>query len=185
MKKAMIAGATGAVGRHLLRLLLDSGHYSEVVSLVRRPGSLKHDRLVERVVDFDNLDLSDHPVEVADAYCCLGTTRKKAGSDEAFRRIDHDYVINFAEAARQLGAKRFAVISSMGTDGKWGGLYMATKRAMEADLKAMNFPHLVIIRPGLLHGERDEFRLGEELAFWALSPLGRPALPVCFEPEAY
>ncbi len=114
---AVIAGASGAVGRHLLGYLLDSSAYSHVISLVRRPSGIVSAKLTEQVIDFDHPGgLSElkgfHSVD--DIYCCLGTTRKKAGSAKAFQKVDRDYVLMLGQLGKRLNAARFTVISSMG-----------------------------------------------------------------------
>src|SRR3989442_13902735 len=93
---AALAGATGLVGRACLDLLLDDGRYSKVVAVTRRPIGIRHPKLEERIVSFDALSrdaLSGCDV----AMCALGTTIRKAGSQPAFRLVDHDYVERFAE----------------------------------------------------------------------------------------
>ncbi|CAM3685050.1 NAD(P)H-binding protein [Parendozoicomonas haliclonae] len=163
---AIVAGSSGAVGRHVLDRLLQAPEYERVISLVRRPSGIADPKLDERIVDFDNLDLGTLPEpQATDVFCCLGTTRKKAGSAEAFRKVDFDYVLNLGLLAKDAQVERFAVISSIGAgSGKNKGLYLRTKAEMEQALKALQLPSLIIVRPSLLVGERNEFRLGEHLA---------------------
>ena len=109
-----------------------------------------------------------------DAFCCLGTTIRQAGSQAAFRKVDFDYVINFAIAAKAAGVKRFLVVSALGANAKSCVFYNRVKGEMENALKAMNFESLHIFRPSFLLGERAEARVGERLGikvFSALAPL--------------
>ena len=175
-RKALIAGATGAVGQKLLQRLLDCPEYSNIYILTRRSTGIKHPKIVEQLTDYNPLPVADEFPEMDDIYCCLGTTRKKAGSAQAFRRVDLEYVEALARLAKQLKASRFAVISSAGAGGRMGGLYLETKRQMEMTLTSINLPYLVFIRPGLLHGERSEFRLGEKLGYYPMKLLS--LLPV-------
>jgi uncharacterized protein YbjT (DUF2867 family) len=166
MKKALIAGATGLVGGQLLPMLLDSPKYSSVHSVGRRASGMQHDKLREWTVDFDALDQYAHKglFEVEDVFCCLGTTMKKAGSRAAFRKVDHTYVVHLAEAALKNGATTFSVVSAMGADSASLFYYNRVKGDTEADLAALGFDRLHIFRPSLLLGDREEKRLGEEIA---------------------
>ena len=103
------------------------------------------------------------------AFCCLGTTIKQAGSQEAFRAVDHDMVVAFAKRAREMGARHLIVLSAIGADPKSSVFYNRVKGEMEQSLRAQGWPQLTIARPSLLIGERTEPRLAEQLA----APLSR------------
>src|SRR5688572_24133109 len=116
---AVVAGASGLVGTSLVRQLLDEGRVARVVTVVRKPidAGAHGAKLEQRVVpDFAKLDVDTMPKDIDDAYCCLGTTMKKAGSKQAFLNVDFDAVVAFARAARQAGARRFVVVSALGAD---------------------------------------------------------------------
>lgn len=170
-RTALVAGATGLVGSHLVRRLLGGGRYGRVTTLGRRPLDLAHPKLDDRVVDFDRLpDAPDLPAS-DDAFCCLGTTIKKAGSEAAFRKVDLDYVVAFAEAALALGARQLLVVSAMGADRASRIFYNRVKGEMETAVAKLPFEAVQIFRPSLLLGERDEDRLGEEVATLLMRPL--------------
>ena len=165
-RQALIFGATGAVGSELLKLCLDGDRYPRVIVIARRPTSLKHDKLFWIEAEFDALNrletisgLSD-----GDAYCCLGTTIRAAGSESAFRRVDYDYVLNAARFAKKCGVIQFSMVTAIGANPASGMLYSRTKGQIEAAVIAEEFPSLHIFRPSLLRGERAEFRLKEEVA---------------------
>ena len=182
---AVIAGASGAVGRHLLGYLLDSSTYSHVISLVRRPSVVASGKMTELVVNFNQLDRLtglEGFNRVDDIYCCLGTTRKKAGSAQAFQKVDRDYVLMLGQLGKRLQAMRFTVISSIGAGGSATGLYLQTKTEMEQGLKSTGFSNLLIFRPSLLQGEREEFRPGEKLAALVMHPLSRVPLLSRYQP---
>jgi uncharacterized protein YbjT (DUF2867 family) len=166
--QALIFGATGAVGRELLKLCLDGDRYSRVNVIARRPTSLEHEKLHWIQAELDALENLEPVSEMADgdAYCCLGTTSKAAGSEAAFRRVDFDFVLNAARFAKACGARQFSVVSALGADPESGTLYNRTKGEVEAAIIAEGFPSLQIFRPSLLKGKRDEFRLGEEIGNW-------------------
>ena len=165
-RQALIFGATGAVGSELLKLCLDGHRYQRIIVIARRPASVKHDKLVWIEAGFDTLDklepvsgLSD-----GDAFCCLGTTIKAAGSESAFRRVDYEYVLNAARYAKKCGVIQFSMVTATGANPASRLLYSRTKGEIEDAVMAENFPSLHIFRPSLLKGERAEFRLKEELA---------------------
>jgi uncharacterized protein YbjT (DUF2867 family) len=150
------------VGAELLKLLNEDGRYSRIVSLVRRdvvPGR----RAENRVVSFEDLDRCALP-EVDDAYCCLGTTRRTAGSDAAFRRVDLDYVLTYARAVQRAGAVRFLLVSAMGANAHSRLLYPRVKGEVEAAVSSLGFSVVGIARPSLLTGHRTEARGGEAAA---------------------
>lgn len=164
-KEAIIFGATGAVGSELLRLCLDGNRYSRITVVARRPASLTHEKLQWTTAGFDALD-NLAPVSGlvdGDAYCCLGTTIKAAGSEEAFRRVDYDYVLNAARFAKKSGVTQFSLITAIAANPESGILYNRTKGEVEAAITAEGFPTLNIFRPSLLKGKRAEFRLKEEI----------------------
>jgi uncharacterized protein YbjT (DUF2867 family) len=98
------------------------------------------------------------------AFCCLGTTIKVAGSESAFYKVDHDYIINFAHACKKAGTKTFIVIGALGSDSRSKIFYNKVKGQTEEDLINLNFLNLFILRPSLLIGKRNENRIGENIA---------------------
>ncbi|NMH70865.1 oxidoreductase [Bacillus sp. RO3] len=172
-KVALVAGATGLVGSHLIDILLKSPEYIKVISFVRRKSGVEHDKLDERVIPFDQMKLLPHE-EIDDVFCCLGTTIKKAKSKDAFRKVDYEYPVQLGKLAKEHGAKQYMVISAIGASSGSPFFYSRVKGELEEDLIALYFPVLHIFRPALLLGERDEFRLGEkagEIISRALRPV--------------
>jgi uncharacterized protein YbjT (DUF2867 family) len=168
-RTALIAGATGLTGSHLLPDLLADARYPHVYALVRKPCLTPHVKLNEHAVDFRKLP-SLPPID--DAYCCLGTTIKKAGSEAAFREVDFDYVLNVARAAKAAGATRFMVISALGASAASGVFYNRVKGEMEEALKQIGFETLSIFRPSFLDGDRTESRVIERVSIFAFKLIG-------------
>jgi uncharacterized protein YbjT (DUF2867 family) len=163
-KTALIAGSSGLVGGELLPLLLLSTEYEKVVSLVRTPQDIKHPKLKEIVVDFENLSEYSESFKVHDIFCCLGTTIKKAQSRDAMYKVDVEYPLSIAKLGKEMGATQFLVISSMSADPNSRIWYSKMKGILEEKLKNVDMDSLQIIRPSLLLGERKEFRFGEAAA---------------------
>ncbi len=174
-RTALLAGASGLVGRYLLDQLTGAPEYDRVVAVVRRPLEFEHPKLVEVVADFAALERLPEPLRGDDAFCCLGTTRKRAGSRAAFRAVDHGAVLAFAWAAQRGGARRFFTVSALGADPASRFFYNRVKGETEEALGVLGFATLGIFRPGLLLGPREEVRVGERLAAAALA-LASPLL---------
>lgn len=170
-RTALVAGATGLVGRQCVEELLRDDSYSRIVALVRRPGLLVREKLEEYLIDFERLSEETRLPAVDDVFCCLGTTIKKAGTKEAFRRVDHDYVVFLAKAALASGAKQFLLVSSIGADARSRVFYSRIKGEVEADISALPFRAVQIFRPSMLLGDRTEGRLGEKVAQVVSKPL--------------
>lgn len=175
MTSLMITGATGLVGRQALALALDDRRVDRVVAPTRRPLAA-HTKLDNPIVDFARLPEAAGWWSVDGAICALGTTRAAAGSAEAFRLVDFDHALNVARLVREHGATRFGLISSMGADPASRFLYTRTKGELEVAVRRLAFPSLTIVRPGLLGGERDEFRATERIAA-AVLRVAAPLLP--------
>jgi len=169
---ALIAGATGLVGGHLLNNLLASPRHRHIIALTRKPLVLTHEKLTNVIVDFDNLeeDVAQENLSVDEAYCALGTTIKKAGSQVAFRLVDYEYETAFASAAQKAGATRFALVSSVGANAKSSIFYTRVKGETENAIREMDFATFHIFQPGVLLGTRGEARPAEQLAI-SLTPL--------------
>jgi len=178
-RTALIAGASGLVGAKLLDLLLADPVVARVHSLVRRPSGRAGDKLAEHLVDFGNLAATAVDGPVGEAYCCLGTTMRAAGSRDAFRTVDFELVVAFARLALRLGTASLTVISSLGADPESRSFYLRTKGEVERELIALGLPSLGIVRPSLLLGQRRELRIGEragELGLRLASPLLKGSL---------
>ena len=177
-RKALIVGATGLVGGYCLQTLLNDPGYSEVTALVRKTLLVKHRKLKEAITPFDKfLERTLSTINAQDIYCCLGTTIKKAGSQEAFKNVDFSLVVRIAALMKKRGAEQFIVISAIGANKDSKVFYSRTKGEMEEALKGLNYPCLRIIRPSLLLGPRKEFRFGERIStmmspFWKLFLFG-------------
>jgi uncharacterized protein YbjT (DUF2867 family) len=163
-KHALVLGASGLVGSRLLDQLLEDSEYAQVTILVRRKLPLSHPKLNQISVDYEQMPIYADAFAVDAVFCCLGTTMKKAGSKEAFRRVDLDYPVEAAKLARDRGVKQFAVISSTGAKESSPFFYSRVKGEMERLLQETGLPELHIFRPSLLLGNRSEHRPGEAAA---------------------
>lgn len=163
-RTALLAGATGLVGGHCLDLLLSEQSYSKVVVVGRQKLDRADSKLEQHVVDFDRLDDFASVLKGDDVFCCLGTTIKKAGSQENFRRVDFTYTHEIARIASQNGAGQFLLVSALGANRKSSIFYNRVKGEIEEAVSALSFHGVQIFRPSLLLGERPEFRLGERVA---------------------
>lgn len=178
MKTVMLVGATGLVGRHVLQKALAHPDVTQLVAPTRR-ALPAHPRLLNPVVDFDQLPPDATWWRVDAVVCALGTTLRAAGSQTAFRRVDLDYSLRVAQLARQHGAQSYALNSALGADAASRVFYSRTKGELEHALKALDYPSLTLVRPGLIGGAREESRPAEQLAV-RFSEWMRPVLPQRF-----
>ena len=176
-RSAIVAGATGLVGERVLRMLLASPLYDSVVTVTRKQIATEHPKLRQLVGNLDDTEamVANAQVKASDAYCGLGTTIKIAGSQPAFRKVDFDYVVGLARAAKAAGATRFMLVSAIGASPASKIFYSRIKGETEEALGHMGFEALHIFRPGLLLGQRSEARATESMAM-KLSPFISPLL---------
>jgi uncharacterized protein YbjT (DUF2867 family) len=165
---AVLAGASGLVGGHLLRLLLEDPRWEHVVSLGRRELGVRHGKLGQRLVQLPDVGALP-PVD--DVFSALGTTIKKAGSQTAFRVVDHDAVVALAGAARLAGASSFLHVSSMGADPGSRVFYHRVKGETERDVASVGIASTVAFRPSILDGEREESRPAEQVGLVVMRTL--------------
>jgi uncharacterized protein YbjT (DUF2867 family) len=170
---AWIVGATGLVGRALLDAALAEPRVERVTAVVRRPLERADPKLAALVVDFDRLEQELAEQNATHAFCCLGTTIKKAGSQTAFYRVDHDYPLAFARAALSAGVKKLAVVTAVGAHPKSSIFYNRVKGELERDLGALGLPELHVLRPSLLLGDREDRRPAERVGIALAKPLGK------------
>lgn len=176
-RTALLAGATGLVGRDILQGLLADHSVAAVHALVRRPFGMQHPKLTAHVVDFAALPALP---AVDEAYLALGTTIRVAGSQSAFRAVDFDANLAVAKAARAAGATRLGLVSAMGADARSAIFYNRTKGELEDALAQLGYAAFVIARPSFLAGDRESLgqpvRGGEKLAL-RVSQWLRPVIP--------
>ena len=151
-RSALLIGTTGLVGGRLLSRLLAHPEYDRVIAWVRRPVSLQIHKFSQLVVDFDRLADFAAQFDAQDVYVALGTTIKKAGSQEAFRRVDHDYPLALARIAKERGAQRFLLVSSLGADASSRVFYSRVKGEVEQAIASVAIPQTWFFRPSLLTG---------------------------------
>ena len=162
--QAVVLGATGLVGGFVVAELLQREEYDVVKVLVRTPLNIQHPKLAQIVVEWDKLDqYREVFTNVKDVYCCLGTTIKKAGSQEQFRKVDFEYPVHAAQLAHAQGVSQFLAVSAMGADPSSRVFYNRTKGEAEAALSTVGIPTVQLFRPSLLLGKRTEKRLGEDV----------------------
>lgn len=176
-RTALVAGATGLVGREILQGLLADDTVAAVHALARRPLEVLHPKLTTHVVSFSSLP-SLPPVD--EVYLALGTTIRVAGSQPAFRAVDFDANLAVAVAAQVAGARRLGLVSAMGADSQSRIFYNRVKGELEEALDSLGYEGVVIARPSMLHGDRDALgqplRKGEKLAL-QVSRWLRPLIP--------
>lgn len=164
-RTAAIFGATGLVGRACLDLLLADERYVRIVAIGRRDPAHSDPKLVVRRAALDTIEALDDPTldSVDDVFCCLGTTLRKAGSQEAFRRVDLDYVVNAASFAKRRRAHHFLMVSAVGADARSRVFYSRVKGEAESAVAKLGIECVSIFRPSFILGPREESRLGERL----------------------
>lgn len=161
---AVIAGATGLVGGQLIQKLLEESTIEAVISVSRKSTQIQHAKLKEILLpDFSELMQIQEQLRGDVYFCSLGTTIKAAGSQENFRKVDYQSIIDFATIAKHHNARKFLVISAKGANPESAIFYNRTKGETENALKSLGLNSLVIFRPGLLLGDRKEHRVGEML----------------------
>ncbi|WP_454804587.1 NAD(P)H-binding protein [Mucilaginibacter phyllosphaerae] len=163
--KAIIAGASGLIGSNLLKLLLDAPEYSEVLVLVRKALPLQHKKLVQLVINFDDLDKHAAAITGHAIFSCLGTTNAQTPDKQQYRKIDHDYPLQLAKLAKLNGVDQFHVVSAIGADAKSGMFYVKLKGELEDDLKTLDLKTLHIYQPSMLIGDREKPRMAEKILF--------------------
>ncbi len=163
-KIAVLAGATGLTGGLLLEDLLNDSMYSSVIVLTRKSLQLTNNKIKEIICDVDSIEQHASEIKGDVVFCCLGTTIKKAGSQEAFKKVDYLYPFRLAQIAKANGIPKYIVISAMGSSVNSMVFYNRVKGEMERDIAALNFDAFHIIQPSLIMGERKEHRMGENIA---------------------
>lgn len=174
--RALVLGATGLVGRALTERLADTDPVTEVIALTRRPVKYTSPRITNRVIDFERMEEYANDFRGDTLFSCLGTTKKKAGSIAAQRRVDLDMQLTAARIAARQGVPHYLLVSSSGADANSFSPYLKMKGELEDAVQQLPFPRISIFRPSLLLGARDEQRIGETLGAWCLPLICR--LPV-------
>ncbi len=159
---ALVLGATGLVGSQLVKLLLDDDRYQTVKVFHRRTTGIDHPKLEEHIINFEELDSWKHLLVGDELFSALGTTIKKAGSQEKQYTIDFTYPFETAKAAAENGVKKYALVSSAGANPKSRMFYSRLKGELDDAVKNLPFELIAILRPSILAGDREERRPGEQ-----------------------
>lgn len=163
--KAILIGASGLIGQHLLQELLGDDSVESVKLIGRRPIGLSHPKLSEAIIDFENEAAYRDAISDADTlFCCVGTTQKKVKGDQAaYRKVDYDIPVRAARYAAAKGFQRYLLVSSVGADSKSSNFYLRLKGEVEAAIAAQAIPSVYFMRPSILLGARAESRIGENI----------------------
>jgi uncharacterized protein YbjT (DUF2867 family) len=170
--EAWVAGATGLVGRLLVGELTSRPEVANVTALVRKAEGRVLAKLEEQVVEFEKIELELAGRTATHVFCCLGTTIAKAGSEAAFRQVDHEYPLALGRAAVSARAKKFFVVTALGADPSSRIFYNRVKGELERDLAGLGLPELHVFRPSLILGDRADRRVLEKITMGAARPLG-------------
>ncbi len=181
-KTALVIGATGLVGSHLVKLLLKNETFSKVVVFSRKDISLTDRKLEQHTIDFDRPEAWQQIVIGDVLFSALGTTRAKSGSKVAQYKVDYTYQHRFAQIAVANGVKTYVLVSSAGANPKSPSFYMGMKGQLEQAIMRLPFESICIIRPGALSGERSEPRRTEELGVKIISAVNRLGLLLKYRP---
>ncbi|UTR16335.1 NAD-dependent epimerase/dehydratase family protein [Salipaludibacillus sp. LMS25] len=173
MKRAIVAGATGLIGSHLVEKMLEGNDYEEIHIISRRRTPFaRHLKVREHVTSFEQLEKAVYMIEPGDdVFVTLGTTMKKVRSKRIFTDVDYRYPLTLAQLAKEHGAARFLIVTAMGAHPDSLFFYSRVKGKLEDKLITLDLPSLHIFRPSLLIGERNDWRAGEKLAELVFKPL--------------
>jgi uncharacterized protein YbjT (DUF2867 family) len=170
LKRALVFGATGLTGHHLTQQLLANKNYREIICVNRRPMGISHERLTEIIDDYSSLENVKIPQAIDDVFCCIGTTIKKAGSKERFKKVDLELPVTIAKIAADKKAEKLLVVSSIGAKAGSGNFYLRIKGQMEQEVLKTEGPLKTIVRPSMLLGERNEKRAAERMGQVLMKP---------------
>jgi uncharacterized protein YbjT (DUF2867 family) len=163
IKTALLFGASGLVGNHLLRELLKDNYYEKVKIFVRKPLNINDPKLTEHIIDFNNLSSYSELFKGVTIFCCLGTTIKKAGSQAAFRKVDFDYPYIIGKLCEANNVNHYLLVSSIGANINSKSFYPKLKGEIEQEIIKLGFEKASIFRSSFLVGERKEKRAGEKI----------------------
>jgi uncharacterized protein YbjT (DUF2867 family) len=164
MKIALIAGATGLIGKQLLQLLLEDNYYSKVKIVTRKPFELTHSKLENIVLNFNVLKDHASQLDADDVFCCLGTTIRIAKTKEAFRKVDYEYPVELARITKEQGATQYLIVTALGANKNSSVFYNRVKGEVEEEISKIHFQSTHVFQPSLLLGHRTEERAGEGAA---------------------
>jgi uncharacterized protein YbjT (DUF2867 family) len=164
-KTATLIGASGLIGSHLLQLLLDDPDFDTVKILVRRKLQTTHQKLEQKIVDFNDSDSLLVAMDNSDVvFCTVGTTQKKVkGDKEAYRKVDYDIPVKAARFCKMIGCDSFILVSAVGADSRAKNFYLKLKGEVEEVVKTVGIRSVYIMRPSMLMGNRKEYRFGEKV----------------------
>jgi uncharacterized protein YbjT (DUF2867 family) len=182
MKTALVIGATGLVGTQLVQQLLADERFNKVIVFGRRSLGTADAKLEEHLINFDAPEEWQHLVKGDVFFSTLGTTLKQAGGQNAQYKVDYYYQYKFAEAAAQNGVPAYVLISSSGASPDSVIFYSRMKGKLEEDVKKLDFESISILQPGLLHGDRQEKRFGEEAAYTVLHFMDKVGIAGKYKP---
>lgn len=172
-KTAVVLGATGLVGSHVINLLLDDERYSCVKVFHRRSTGITHEKLEEQVIDFDDIESWKNQLTGDELYSAMGTTIRKAGSKEAQYKIDVTCPLEAAKAAAVNGVKKYSLVSSAGADRESRFFYPQIKGELDDAVSGLSFNRITIMKPSILDGDREESRPGERFGIAAMRIAGK------------
>ena len=170
-KTAIILGATGLTGGLLLDQLIVDSTYDKIKLFSRSSVASASEKVEEYLADTLELELYQEQFTGDEVFCCIGTTALKTPNKKKYKAIDYGIPVSAATLAKRNGIATFIVLSSMGADSKSSVFYSKTKGEMECDVLLQNVPHTFILRPSLIGGHRNEYRLGEKIAKVAMRML--------------
>ena len=163
MKKAILFGASGFIGSHLLQELLNNDDYEQVTIVVRKNQNITHPKLKILIGDFNSLPQLKANIIADEIFIALGTTKKHTPDENEYYQIDHDYPVLAAKIAKDNGAKSVFVVSAIGANSNSKIFYTKTKGDLERDIIALNFQHTHIFEPSMIIGNRKENRPIEKI----------------------
>ena len=165
---AIVLGATGLIGAKLLERLAKEKGIEKIIAITRRPVNYDSTKIVNEVINFDEIEKHSDIFTGDILFSCLGTTVKQAGSYKEQRKVDFEYQYKAAEISAKNGVAHYLLVSSSGANAKSRSPYFKMKGQLENEVSLLPFQRISILQPSLLTGERKEFRLGETLASWVL-----------------
>jgi uncharacterized protein YbjT (DUF2867 family) len=174
VKTALLFGASGLVGSHVLSQLISNNNYSKIKLFVRSSIDISDPKIEIIQTNFNNLENHREDIKGDDCFFCIGTTKKNSPDKNEYKRVELEVPKQIAQIAKSNSVTSFVFISSGYADPKSSGDYLRFKGEVEEDLKKLNFPKLGIMRPSFLLGDRKEKRVGEKIGifvFKLLSPL--------------